>query len=90
MYRFTSLTLEQELQDNTDSIIPYFGLNIGNLHTIIYIFFFKAYTRNKRQNNYGLSIKIKMSDLVSKIIFRLELQNDFFGLFCFDQKHKSD
>ena len=31
------------------------------------IFFFKAYTRNKRQNNYGLSIKIKMSDLVSNI-----------------------
>jgi hypothetical protein len=29
MCRFTSLTLELELQDNTDSIIPYFGLNIG-------------------------------------------------------------
>ena len=27
--RFTSLTLEQELEENTNSVIPYFSLNIG-------------------------------------------------------------
>ena len=29
IYRFTSLTLEMELEDNTNSVIPYFSLNIG-------------------------------------------------------------
>jgi predicted RND superfamily exporter protein len=29
IYRFTSLTLEQELEENTNSVIPYFALNIG-------------------------------------------------------------
>ena len=27
--RFTSITLEQELEENTNSVIPYFSLNIG-------------------------------------------------------------
>merc|ERR1712106_274378 len=27
--RFSSLTLEQELEENTNSVIPYFSLNIG-------------------------------------------------------------
>jgi len=29
IYRFSSLTLEQELEENTNSVIPYFSLNIG-------------------------------------------------------------
>ena len=29
VYRFTSLTLEQELEENTNSVLPYFALNIG-------------------------------------------------------------
>jgi len=29
VHRFSSLTLEQELEENTNSVIPYFSLNIG-------------------------------------------------------------
>lgn len=29
IHRFSSLTLEQELEENTNSVIPYFSLNIG-------------------------------------------------------------
>ena len=29
IFRFTSLTLERELEKNTASVIPYFSLNIG-------------------------------------------------------------
>ena len=31
--RFSSITLEQELEENTNSVIPYFGLNIGIMVT---------------------------------------------------------
>ena len=29
IYRFTSLTLERELESNTNSVIPFFSMNIG-------------------------------------------------------------